>query len=126
AELDDREVHLLERYGWWLMGLQRRWIEPFTDAQRRFVDVFNGLGGAGSLPGITQEYEKLWYKYKWMVVDEIEQKEGYAIEREALLAAIANANAMIDAHRDDENSSERNYWYEVSVDFYEELHKPDK
>jgi hypothetical protein len=51
------DAEILSKYGAWLEALQRGAIEPTTDAQRHFVEIFT-KGGT-----IATVYERAWSNY---------------------------------------------------------------
>ena len=52
----DEELAFLRKYGWWLRGLAAGHIQPYTDSQRRFVEVCQRKAKAETLA------ERAWIK----------------------------------------------------------------
>lgn len=73
------EFQILEKYGHWFKALTEEVLEPFTDAQIRFIEVMEKKE-----PPITI-YEKTWYRYinRFALESKLDLTLNYTVEKDS-------------------------------------------
>lgn len=86
ASFSDDEIATLNRYGYWFLALEKGWVSPETDPQRRFIDCC-----AGKLPPVSK-FERIWIRYRNCERDEIAERKG----REAADASLERSERELE------------------------------
>jgi uncharacterized protein YifE (UPF0438 family) len=68
AIFSNEEIGVLERWGHWFKALVEDELKPFTESQKRFIEVFNGESDPFTLEEIA------WFKYQGRKA--VEEKYG--------------------------------------------------
>jgi len=110
----EEECDLLSRYGFWMMALQKGWIQPTTNEQMRFVKCLEGACRPQS------HFECLWLKYINSVEGErLEQAGREASDEDYHREYVALEEALLNESDPDTQKRLAQWLFNLEADYNE-------